>query len=355
MEFKPSACECEFDTKRRMEKIILPGTVLNVSRICIGCWQFNAGKFDETWPAQTVETSKAIVDKALELGVNFFDTAEVCGSHTAENVLGKCLGNRRRDVVVSTTFGSYRDGKQVAYTAEDIDKALTASLRALQTDYIDLYQIHWMGNVKNLAETVEELKRQQSRGRIRAYGVSNFGPTDIADLYDVGGTVCTNQIPYNLLWRAIEYEIIPECLKRNIGILAYSPLQQGLLSGRFSKPEDVPEGRRRTRHFSKDSTTLSKHGQAGAEAETFKTLEGMRDICRDDNVSMAAASLSWILGKQGVSAAIVGARTPEQVEENCKLVKLSSDTVMKLDECTEDLKGVINSNPDMWAPVSRYH
>ncbi|XP_070565685.1 uncharacterized oxidoreductase YccK-like [Ptychodera flava] len=333
-----------------MEKTTLPGTDLNVSRICIGCWQFNADKSDKTWPAQTEETSKAIVDKALELGVNFFDTAEAYGSHASEKVLGKCLGNRRRDVVVATKFG-----KQHAYSAEDIDEALTASLQALQTDYIDLYQVHWMANVKNMTETVAELKRQQSKGRIRAYGVCNFGPKDTTELYDVGGTICSNQVPYNLLWRAIEYEIIPECLKRNIGILAYSPLQQGLLSGRFSKPEDVPEGRRRTRHFSKDSTKLSRHGQTGAEAETFKTIGSIADVCKEANVSMSEASLSWILAQQGISAVVVGARTPEQVEENCKLVKLSSDTVMKLDECTEDLKDVFGSNPDMWAPVSRYH
>ncbi|XP_077979190.1 putative oxidoreductase YccK [Glandiceps talaboti] len=338
-----------------MEKITLPGTELNVSRVCIGCWQFNGGQCDLTWPAQSEQTSRAIVDKALELGVNFFDTAEGYGDHMSEKVLGKCLGNRRKDVVIGTKFGKYRDGKQVEYTAEDIDKALTASLQALQTDYIDLYQAHWMVNCKNVKETVTELKRQQAKGRIRAYGVCNFGPKDITDVYDNEGSICTNQVPYNLLWRAIEYEIIPECLKRNIGVLAYSPLQQGLLCGQFTKPEDVPEGRRRTRHFSKDSTKHSRHGQKGAEAETFKTIDSIRDICKDASVSMPAASLSWLLAQQGISAVIVGARSPEQVEDNCKIVQLSTDTVMKLDECTEDLKDVFGSNPDMWSPVSRYH
>ncbi|XP_072029080.1 uncharacterized oxidoreductase YccK-like isoform X1 [Amphiura filiformis] len=338
-----------------MNRVQLGSSDLQVSPICIGCWQFNGGKADETWPAQQEQVSKSIVDKAIELGVNFFDTAEAYGNHGSEVVLSRCLAGRRKDVIIGSKYGLHKGAQAIQYSATDIEKALTDSLQALQTDYIDLYQVHWSVNMKDVTETITELKRQQSLGRIRQYGFCNFGEQDIKDFYDAGGVSCSNQLPYNLLWRPIEFKILPACQERNISVLAYSPLQQGLLSGRFHQAADVPEGRRRTRHFSKDSTTMSRHGQVGAETETFKTISAIRELCNKADIPMSSAALSWVLSQQGVASVIVGCRTPEQLQENCKLIQLSQDIQKQLSECSEELKNMFGPNPDMWAETSRVH
>ncbi|XP_071952239.1 uncharacterized oxidoreductase YqkF-like [Antedon mediterranea] len=335
-----------------MQRSLLGSSDLNVSQICLGCWQFNGGKSDETWPAQSIKVSQSIVDKAIEMGVNFFDTAEAYGMHKSEEVLGQCLGSRRRDVIIASKFGAR---VKTPYRATDIEESLRLSLEALKTDYIDLYQVHWSVMMNDAKETVAELKRLQAKGQIKHYGVCNFGVQDMKDFKDAGGTAVTNQLAYNLLFRPIECDIIPACVDNNTSVLAYSPLQQGLLTGKFSKPEDVPEGRRRTRHFSKDSTTLSKHGQDGAEELTFKSIESIRKACEEESVLMATASLSWLLKQQNVASVIVGCSSADQLEQNCKLVQVSQEFNKKLIEATDELKNVFGNNPDMWAPTSRIH
>ncbi|XP_022083416.1 uncharacterized protein LOC110975325 [Acanthaster planci] len=337
-----------------MDRVALSGGDLMVSPICVGAWQFNGGKADETWPAQDETVSKAIVDKALELGVNFFDTAEAYGDHNSERVLSRCLAGRRQDVIIASKFGRHVRGSVKEYTAIDIEQALTASLQALQTDYIDIYQVHWSVNMKDTTETVAELDRQKSLGRIRHYGICNFGSSSIDKFLTAGGRPCSLQVPYNLLWRAVEFNILQTSHQHGLSVLAYSPLQQGLLTGRFHNASEVPEGRRRTRHFSKDSTNLSRHEQKGAEAETFKAISDIRNLCDKENIPMSSAALSWILAQEGVASVIVGCRTPQQLEDNCKLVNLSQNVVKRLSDCTSALKEILGDNPDMWAKNSRY-
>nr|CAB3257997.1 voltage-gated potassium channel subunit beta-2-like [Phallusia mammillata] len=337
-----------------MERVKLSNSDLEVSRVCLGCWQFNDGKADNTWHAQDVKVSCAIVDKSLEMGVNFFDTAEAYSDHGSESVLGRALEGRRRDAIVATKFGGRKNTGDKLYRAEDIDQSLTESLQALKTDYVDLYQVHQSVIMKDPAETVKELKRQQALGRIRYYGVSNFGPLSMKDFNEAGGVPVTNQLPYNLLWRSIEYDIIKSCDRYNIDVIAYSPLQQGLLTGKYPNPESVPEGRRRTRHFKGDSTPLSRHGRAGAEVETFQTISDIRDICEKAKIpNMGSAAIAWLLGQPRVSSVIVGASGPEQMVENCKLLQLDRETLGQLSSTSDGLKEKLGDNPDMWAKESR--
>jgi len=215
--------------------------------------------------------SKEIVDKCFELGINFFDTAE--GYAGSEVVLGHALQGRRKDAVVATKYG-FREGPQTPpYSAQEVDEAITRSLTKMQTDYIDILQIHFPSFVKDYTETIAELNRQVSRGRIRYYGFSNFGPKNMKEFLEAGGKPVVNQIGYNLLWRSPEHFMIPDCIKYGISLLAYSPLQQGLLTGKYSSLADVPEGRRRGKLFSKDSTPLARHGQDGAEEEVNEALK----------------------------------------------------------------------------------
>ncbi|XP_059175411.1 1-deoxyxylulose-5-phosphate synthase YajO-like [Physella acuta] len=334
-----------------MEQVILKGTDLKVSQFCLGTWNFNDGKGDSQWPAQASEVSKAIVDKCLELGINFFDTAE--GYSNSEKVLGRALLGRRQDAVISTKYGFRQGADTPPYSAQEIDDAITKALQNLQTTYIDIIQMHFPTYVKDAKETIQELERQKALGRIRYYGMSNFGPQKIKDFIEAGGKPVVNQVGYNLLWRSPEQGVIPECLKHGVDVLAYSPLQQGLLTGKYAQLSDVPEGRRRGKLFSKDSTPLSRHGQDGAEEEVDQALKKIHEICKTAGVEMSKAALSWILQQEGVAVVIAGASSPEQVEQNSQVIKLNNDVVRQLTEATEDVKAKIGLTLDQWSAVDR--
>ncbi|GFS14848.1 aldo/keto reductase [Elysia marginata] len=324
--------------RQTMERITLKGTDLKVSPICLGTWQFNdsAQTITSTWPPQTAEDSKAIVDKCLELGINFFDTAEAYDN--SEKVLGKALEGRRQDVVVASKFGFRKGSETSPYSAQQIDEAITRSLINLQTNYLDILQIHYPRFVKDTNETIAELERQKSLGRIRYYGLSNYGPKNIKKFMEAGGKPVVNQIGYNLLWRSPEHAMIPDSRKYGINLLAYSPLQQGLLTGKFSQLSNVPEGRRRGKLFSKDSTPLAIHGQDGCEKEVDEALKKLSEICKSANIPMSTAALSWILQQDGIEVAIVGASSPQQIVENCKIVQLQNDVLRQMTEATEAVK-----------------
>ncbi|XP_045167959.2 1-deoxyxylulose-5-phosphate synthase YajO-like [Mercenaria mercenaria] len=336
-----------------MDYITLPRTDIKVSRICLGCWQMNDNKANASWEAQTYETSKACVDKCLELGINFFDTAE--GYAGSEEVLGKCLQGRRQDAVIASKFG-FREGPFTpAYSAVQIDESITKGLRKLQTNYIDLLQAHFPSFIENTDEALTELKRQVSLGRIKSFGVCNFGPKNLKTLLDKDPSFLpvSNQICYNLLWRSAEPGILPICKEKDIAILAYSPLQQGLLSGNYMTVDDVPMGRRRGKLFSPESCSLGRHGTPGCEKELFEALQSMKGLCTKANVPMAKAALSWVMQQQNKPVVIVGCRTPEQVVENYNVVKISDELVKELTDATEALKDKVGSALDQWATPDR--
>jgi len=334
-----------------MDRILLKGTDLKVSPVCLGTWQFNDGTENIQWPVQTAEESKAIVDKCFDIGINFFDTAE--GYKGSEEVLGKALLGRRQDAVVASKFG-FRIGPMTpAYSAQEIDEAVTRSLTKLQTSYLDILQIHFPSFVKDPKETIDELNRQIALGRIRYYGLSNYGPKNMKEFMDAGAKPVVNQIGYNLLWRSPEHAMIPDCIKYGISMLAYSPLQQGLLTGKYSSLSDVPEGRRRGKLFSKESTPMARHGGDGAEQEVDEALKKMSEICQKAGVPMSKASLAWILQQEGTQVVIVGASTPQQMVDNSEVIKLSNDLVQQLRDATEGVKAKVGLSLDQWAPVDR--
>ncbi len=197
---------------------------------------------------------------------------------------------------------------------------------------------------------MEKLKEE---GKIRLMGCSNFGEMDLTEILGKG-RIEVNQLPYNLIWRAIEYEIQPICLKNNIAITCYSPLAQGLLTGKFNSADEVPEGRARTRHFSVNRPQ-ARHGEVGAEKETFETLAKIRKICQEINAPMTQVVLSWLLSRPGITSIIAGARNPQQININVKAaeLKLPPETLEQLTLASEDLKKRLGSSPDMWDSDSR--
>lgn len=227
-------------------------TDITVSIVAMGCWALAGGSM---WGRQDEAESIATVRAGLDAGVNFFDTAEGYGGGDSEAVLGRALAGRRHEAVIATKVSrSHLAGDEVL-------RACERSLQRLKTDYIDLYQIHWPSRTAPLEETMETLERLREQGKVRAIGVCNFGVGDLSDLLKVGWAE-TNQLPYSLLWRAIEHQILRKCVDEGIGILCYSPLVQGLLTGKFSSADDVPEERARTRLFS-GNRPQSRHGGAG--------------------------------------------------------------------------------------------
>ena len=328
-----------------MKTCKLGQTDITVSVVALGCWAFAGGR---VWGPQDEAESIATVRAALDAGVNFFDTAEGYGDGHSEAVLGRALAGRRHEAVIATKVSrSHLSG-------DEAREACERSLRRLQTDTIDLYQVHWPSRTVPLDETMEALEKLREQGKVRAVGVCNFGVGDLSDLLKIGRTE-TNQLPYSLLWRAVEYQIRQQCVDERIGILCYSPLAQGLLTGKFGSPDEVPAGRARTRHFSKARPQV-RHGEAGCEAETFAAIEKIRAMCAEIHRPMAQVALAWLLHQPGVTAVIAGARNPDQIRQTAQAadLELSPETVGELTEATEPLKRILGPNPDMWQSESRF-
>lgn len=208
--------------------------------------------------------------------------------------------------------------------------------------------MHWPNHDIPFADTMDTLLALQSEGKIRAIGVSNFGTRDMPDMLQCG-RYDANQLPYSLLWRAIEFEVQPQCVAENISILPYSPLNQALLTDRYRNADEMPFSRTRTRHFRGDRRD-SRHGTPGFENETFAAVDAIREICADINQAMVHVALAWLLHKPAVSSVLAGARNRQQVNSNliAGSLSLSDETVARLDQATADLKAVLGPDPDMW-------
>jgi myo-inositol catabolism protein IolS len=318
---------------------------LPVSVVAMGCWAL-AG--DATWGPQTEADSVATVHAALDAGVDLFDTAEGYGGGDSETMLGRALAGRRHDALIATKVS------RANLSAAQVTEACEHSLRRLQTDYLDLYQIHWPSRTVPLAETLDALDRLRQEGKVRAVGVCNFGVNDLAELRAIGRPVA-NQLPYSLLWRAIEYEIRDKCVAEGIGILCYSGLAQGLLTNKFSSPDEVPAGRARTRLFSSERPLVS-HGEPGHEERAFAAIGRIRHICAEVGEPMANVALAWLLHQPGVASVLAGARRPGQIQETARAadLALSADILGRLGEATKDLKLAVGPNPDPWQSASRF-
>jgi len=315
------------------------------SKIALGCWGFVGGSM---WGDQQESVSIDTVSAALDSGINFFDNAHGYGDGYAEEVLGKALLGRRHQAIIATKITIDTDAEK------DVAANCELSLRRLQTDYIDLLQIHWPNHQIPPDDVYQAFCKLLEAGKIRAFGVSNYGVGDLIDILQVG-RVATNQLPYSLLFRAIEYQIQPLCVQRGVGILCYSTLLHGLLADKYATLEDMPDGRARTRHFSKNRPG-TRHTEDGCEQETFDALQRIRQIAADINQPVSLVAVAWVLHQPAVTAAIVGARNPQQIRQMAAAaaLKLDPETLQKLDDATDPVKKALGLNPDMWDTQSRF-
>ncbi len=314
---------------------------MEVSTVCMGCWALGG---DRTWGPQDKTDAIAAIHAAMDVGINFFDTATGYGN--SELLVGEALRDRREEVVIATKVG----GRNL--TAEKLPAACEQSLTNLGIDCIDVYHIHWPSRRVSVDETVRAMEDLKAAGKIRHIAVSNFGPENLSELLPL--TIpAANQLAYSLLFRAIEFEILPACLDGDVAVTCYSPLMQGLLTGKFGSADDVPDGRLRTRIFNSDRAD-ALHGEAGAEKETFAAIAEIAEVARQAGMDMAVMSLAWLLGREGVASVIAGARSPDQIRRNAAAgdLILPANVSTRLDEVTEPLRETMGANADMWEPQS---
>lgn len=324
----------------------LGDTGVEVSEFSLGCWPFAGGS---VWGHQEKSDSIATVHAALDAGITTFDTAEGYNDDFhSEEVLGEALQNRRSEAVIATKIS----GSHLA--ADEVEAACDASLKRLRTDVIDLYQIHWPNHDVPIDETYRALEALVQKGKVRSLGVCNFATGDLSDLL-AEGPIVTDQLPYSLLWRAIEDAILPKCSENGIGIVCYSPLSQGLLTGRYASADEVPDGLSRTRLFKPDRSPLAQHSDSGAEHEVFTAIAGIKKIAEDLGEPMANVALAWVRQQEGVATLLVGARNTEELERNMPAAELTleDDVLAQLSQLTEPVKTYLAGNADMWNSENR--
>jgi aryl-alcohol dehydrogenase-like predicted oxidoreductase len=281
---------------------------LNVSEISLGSWlTYGVG----------VEKEKAIacVNRAFELGINFIDTANVYGRGAAETVLGEALAERPRQsyVLATKVFGQMSDTDQGLSRAQ-IEKQLDASLKRLRTDYVDLYQCHRYDANTPLAETMEALTRAVKSGKTRYIGFSEWSPQNIEDAVAMTGVArfVSSQPQYSLLWRRPEAKVIPLCAKNGISQIVWSPMAQGVLTGKYDPNAAPPAGTRAT------SDTMSGAMARWLEKPVLQAVQQLKPLARDAGLTLGQFALAWVLREPNVASAIVGASRPEQLDENAK-------------------------------------
>jgi len=318
---------------------------IKVSEFALGCWPFAGGS---VWGNQDKSESISTVHVALDNGINFFDTAEgYDDDFHSEVILGEALKNKRNNSVIATKISPPN------LLPDKIEEACDNSLKRLSTDYIDLYQIHWPNHNVKIEDSLNVLNKLIEKGKIRTIGVCNFGVLDLKDILKFG-SITTNQIPYNLLWRPIEQEILPECKNNNIGMICYSPLAQGLLTGRYKNPDDVPDGISRSRLFN-NKRPLANHDEEGCEDEVFISIDKIKEISSELGEHPAIISLAWLRHQPNITSLLVGARSVDELNLNLSAFEyeLDLDIIRNLSNSTEKIKNYLGNNPDMWNSNNR--
>jgi aryl-alcohol dehydrogenase-like predicted oxidoreductase len=294
-----------------MKKSRLGTTDLEITRIGLGSWAIGGGGWAYAWGPQEDADSIATIHRALELGVNWIDTAAVYGLGHAEEVVGRALAGRRDKCIVATKCGRlWQTGDKNIYSrlsASSVRGELEASLRRLGTDYIDLYQIHWPTPEEEMEEGWTEIARQVEAGKVRYAGVSNFSVEQLKRAAKIH-PVASLQPPYSMLRREAETELLPYCRSNGIGIIVYSPMQAGLLTGKFNKERvaALPED---------DWRKTSSHFREPELSRNLRLVEGLKAIAARRGGSAAELAIAWVLRRPEVTAAIVGGRRPQQVEQ----------------------------------------
>lgn len=312
-----------------------------VSAFSYGNWITHGSQVEE-------DAAKACVLAALDVGITTFDTADVYAGTVAEEVLARALHGLRREsyelfTKVYWPVGSGKNDRGLS--RKHIMEACNNSLRRLQTDHIDLYQAHRYDYETPLEETLRAFDDLVRAGKVNYIGVSEWKASQIVDALEIADSmgfdrIVSNQPQYSMLWRVIEEEVVPVCHAEGVGQIVWSPLAQGVLSGKYLPGQPVPAGSRAT-----DEKSGAKFIERLLTDEVLTAVQGLKPIAAGLDLTMAQLALAWVLQNQNVSSAIIGATKPEQLRENVKAVDVKLDASI-MDAIDLALGTVIERDPE---------
>ncbi len=320
-------------------------TGIRISAVGVGCWEIGGGygSIEET------EFIKA-VNRALDHGINCFDTAEAYGFGASEKSLAKALGARRKEAVITTKFGigypdapNYRDS-----TRKRVMESIEKSLRSLNTDYVDVYLIHWPDRNTPFEETMKALDDLVRQGKVRAVGLSNFKLHEIEACMKAR-RVDVVQYCWNMFDRRMQKEIFPYCLRNNIGVMAYGSLAYGILTGTMTEEMDFGSDDWRSRRGKLGNINLFQH-LFGPDhfLKNLRAVEDLKPIAKRYGKTLPQFALRWTLSNPAISTALVGCRNEREVNDNIGAVGWSiSDADIKEIDAIFARHGV-NAMPDAW-------
>lgn len=312
-----------------MEFRHLGATGLKISEISLGNWLTHGGQIAE-------DAAISCVKAAQDAGISTFDTADVYSGTAAEAVLGRALAGQRREsleIFTKVYFPTGDGANDRGLSRKHIMESCHASLRRLQTDYIDLYQAHRYDYETPLEETLRAFDDLVRQGKVLYVGVSEWSSKQIEHAIEIAkdmgfDRIVSNQPQYSLLYRVIEEKVIPTSKKHGIGQIVWSPLAQGVLTGKYLPHQPAPQGTRAS------DERVNDFVKRWMDNDLLQAVQDLRPIASDLGLSLSQLSIAWVLQNKNVSSAIIGATRPEQVTENVKAsgVKLSKEVMKKIDE-----------------------
>ncbi len=315
---------------------------LEISAIGFGCWEMGGNQYGDVDDGEEIRA----VHRAIDLGVTLFDTAAIYGHGHSEEVLGKALGARRKEIVLVTKGGlswevvggpQRRDSSRAAIL-RDMDD----SLRRLGTDHIDLYLIHWPDPATPIEETMGALNDLVQAGKTRYIGVSNYSAAQLRAA-KAAATICANQVGYNLFDRRWEREMFPTALALGVGVMAYGPMAHGLLTGAFTTETTFVkwDWRSRGEAFGQHLFTPENFPRNVAVADRLQAVAARLET------TLPLLALAWVLQQPAVSVALAGIRKPEEIEQNigALAVRLSPDDLGEIEEIMADAAGRTDTIP----------
>ena len=335
---------------------------LELSVLGLGCWALGGGNY---WGDSKPGDEIKLLQTAYDLGINYFDTAELYYDGRSETALGRAIKDLPRNRIII--------GSKLLPSNAYKDKAINhceASLQRLDTDYLDIYMLHWPINSKSIEvftddeslienpprveETVADLLKLRDQGKIRYIGVSNFGKRWMQEFERNDILITVNQLPYNVLSRAIEYEALPYCDQVGTGIIGYSVLMQGVLTDKYPSLDEMPAHYCRTRHFNHKMSPQSRHGEPGCEEELIIARDKMQMIARDHGLSMSQLSINWAIRNEAMTSVLVGTRNPERLKDNVAgaIEPLSPEAYQAVNEITRPIKEIMGPEIDYYESPS---